>query len=1594
MAENLQLSPDPAWMNTEGVTYNDPLMFDRSIVPGKTALYPTYRKKEDGTFQQYGPTDAQRLAKENKDYKIFDTDEEAQKAQEKYVSQLVQNQKPVSIGTTQKQTEALTPTEVRNQNSRLFNLATALSKRITNREDIETLITKLEDEDGIFDRETGALGGIDPTVILKKFEETFKEPLTTPGAELLKDYLREKVNRKNSDWMDGSPEAHKIAALFIPGLTRASAEAGGDLARVAGRVGHDTGQGVLGLAGMLLEEPIESLASLFTTDEGAKEFSRKVFTLSTYVDKPKPPKTTTGKFAEPTIEYGLALYTGGKILNSVGTRIGKHNRYLKNAVEAAKLDTPKMYSAMHTIGKEMVGGPIHISPENRLANYLQEWFPDNRIIKDLVGQPDDNAFMRAFRTSADSFLAGTAIAGSIPLIALTARGLYNWNKPIAEEIVKTTDSWLSKMKFLRPKDAADRITDGIELPKDSSDVLTEIEAIQKIQKDTLQAIKQERSKGRYNTRAVDKKLKERGLQWDNVDKQVIPIVEKNPAISPKNKKEIEEAIQKVLKNPDSLDLDKTIQEVLNVKRIHSTEDRVNYINQLAKIFEDSYFKKSKTNVEIEAQGKLIQDTLIVEVGEENLGSYYKNWANSTDQTPAMASAIRHYLVQEGKLWKASSDEITQLLANNTSPSPEQMADYLIDAYRFLGSMETDLKVANNIARTQQFRRHLIGADDKTLLQIVEEAAAADGMTGMETLINLAGKVSKSEDLLQLRSQLNNETGTLYKAFHGNKLKAQNGLLSNLTTIGGATLGMGSWMIQTGVETGIQVGLNSVGKAFYNATGKTWLGKGQGMTFTAAKAEIFGMTQAFGEVFLGKGYVKDSPIGQGADAFRTLETKSVGKVGQGHEVTSTMTPKGVPVKQRILGKEYTMSPGYNADLTKIFPEFWGLEHNQIGKILKVLANGYGFIHSAAGRTLIAEDQFFRNIFERREIHKLSVLRAEKLVVNELESAKQLAIESGEEIPTVSMKEYHRKVDHMYHKVLTNLPQDIADEAARVATEGLMQEKLPELLRKVERIRDTTSDLRAGNKWIAKSSDGTIDKLQSAKNTGENVLYGAGNVAINVPKNFVASQTNFLRTAVNIVNQQLYERGPAKLLVKIFANNRQRALLFEKNETFKQEVIAKTLTGTALLWYGASLGNNFDSDDSILYSKGIDSYDPDMYYLNKAEGSGGPEIIKKNSDGTETAFSLARIDPLNYSLMLGSIYGSYRQKYYEIMERRQLQPDGTYLDFEQDQIDRMKELDNKLFYALGNWATQLPMLKPIKNTAQAMFPQLSPLGGVQSYERRMAKELANWMVYLNPLENGLSSLRKATNRIAQPYRTYGPGFEEKEDRPFKSSNPGILTEGGGGVPEVREMAVHFKEFSTLFLQEYQELVEKMTIMDLTNVTHPKVGDDIVAAVDVEGNMIRHFPDASLNKAELGLKSIGLPFYPKVVQRNVTSELIIGLGLVGEKYSQAYKDPRKWKNKYTTGSVLTMNQRYAWAVYAGELNKETFNTPEFRKIAKNIQQGKYKQLELSMDKYQSEITVDRLLRVNNFNGFLKMLEEPENKELLDKLTAQGIYNDLATD
>ena len=1547
-----------------------------SNVDGKEILYPSVRAKEDGTLQELSPNDAQRLAIEKNDFLSFDSPEAATTWSKDFSDKINTARKPVQIGTTQKQTKAITPDAVLLKNRQLLNISTIIASSETNRDDMDRLITQIDDEVGVFNRETGQLGGIDPTAILKDFKEKFPDGQGTPGAEKFKDFLRERINQKNYN------AAVRMGTALAGGLGRSGDEFGIDLFKVAGRIGHDAVSNIMGFTEMFVRAPVHAVSQIFSdSEESAKANTDKIFELSTYIDAPSPPKTMAGKFLEPAAEVGLALYGGGKILTGVGSVINKHIPFLKNALHSFKLTKPKTAEATHIIGKEMVGAPIFVSPENRLAPFLKDLGMDNDMINFLIHQPDDDAFMKAYKTSLDAFFPGTAFAGALPVIAMFGRGLYNWQKPIAEEIVKSTEGWVNKVKHLRPKHPSER-SGEFDLP--STEPAGELQAAIKLQKDAELALTQLKSGDPKAQIKVDAVLKKNGLELDK-NNQLVPIVQKKSTIRPKELKIINDNIVKILKDPDSLNLNKTHQTFLNVRRINSTEGRVNYLNQLAKIMEGSYFKDIKTNPQIAAQAKQMEDELKAIVGEENLGAYYKNWAKTTDQTPAMAGAIRLYLWQEGKLWKQSSDEIAGLLANGKDPSTEQLANYFIDAYRYMGSMETDLKVASNISRTLQYRRHMVGAEDKTLLDIIK-GAADGGETGKEVLISLAKNVAEADDLLQLRSQMKNETGSLYKLFHGNKMQAQNGLLSNLTTLGGATLGMASWALQTGLETPMMVGLNTLSKRWYEFTGTTWLGKGGGMTFTAMRAEHFGWQQAFSEVFMGKGYFKESPIGQMIDTGIDLRTRSVSSLDDAHELSSTYSKSsmtGSDVTQKAFGKEWTMAPGFNAEMTKIFPEFLGLENNQIGKILKVVANGYGFANSSAGRALIMEDQLFRNVFERREIMKLSALRAERLTMDTLG-------EAG--FAKLKRKEYLRQVNLMFEKVLVNLPDDIAKQAAQTAKEGLMQESLPKFMQKVERARDVTSDLKAGNDWIAKTPEGKIDPKQTARNTGENLLYGAGNIGINVPKNFLSSKTNFLRTAINIVNQQLYERGPLKL-AKIFINDKQRAKLFSGDPVFRQETIAKVISGTALLASGYSLGQNFNSEDHILYAKGLDSFDPENFYLNQVEGSGGSEIIKRNADGTETSFSLARIDPLNYSLMLGSIVGSARQKYLEAKVQGQMQADGTFLNFEQDQMDEIDVMDNKLFYALGHWLSQLPMLKPVKETMETVFPGMSRSGGASdTWDKRVAKELANWGTYINPFDNAFSSLRKAIHKTNQPFKTFGPSHEDKVPAPL-SKNAGVMTKAGVGVPEIRDEGTRDKSLSLRIIQTYLEKAENLTIMDVTNPMYPKVGNEIVGMVGPEGKLLRHIPDSSLEKAELGFKNIGVPFYPKVLQRSVTMELILGLGIKGQNVvSQAWKDPRKWSNQYTTNSILTNAQRYTWAVYAGEENEKIFNTPEYEKIVKNIQQKKYNSSENMPEKIQHKSTVDRLLSFNNDVGFHKMLQESSNIGLFEKLMAQGYTNKIS--
>ena len=222
---------------------------------------------------------------------------------------------------------------------------------------------------------------------------------------------------------------------------------------------------------------------------------------------------------------------------------------------------------------------------------------------------------------------------------------------------------------------------------------------------------------------------------------------------------------------------------------------------------------------------------------------------------------------------------------------------------------------------------------------------------------------------------------------------------------------------------------------------------------------------------------------------------------------------------------------------------------------------------------------------------------------------------------------------------------------------------------------------------------------------------------------------------------------------------------------------------------------------------------------------------------------------------------------------------------------------------------------------------------------------------------------------------------------------MTKVGVPVPEQRTEGTRDKNIALRIVQEYLEKVENLTIMDVTNPRYPKVGQEIVGMVGPEGKLIRHIPDTALEKAKLGFKNIGVPFYPTVLQRSVSMELIMGLGVKGQGVaSQAWKDPRTWSNKWTSNVALTPLHRYTWAVYAGELNEQTFNTPEYENIIKNIKNRKYETTENMSEKISNRIIVDKLLAMNNDIAFDKMLQESWCEGLREKLLLQGYTNKIS--
>ena len=188
-----------------------------SNVDGKELLYPTVRLNEKGVLQEYSPLDAQRLAIEKDDFLSFDTPEQATAWSKDFSDKIPSRELPPQLKKVPEslppQIPATTPDETSIKYQELLDYATNISKADNSLEAASMLVFQMENGLEEFDLNEGVLGGLDPkepfqfndkgvlseTTILKELEKRFPVNDSTPGAILIQNYLKERINRDNRD---------------------------------------------------------------------------------------------------------------------------------------------------------------------------------------------------------------------------------------------------------------------------------------------------------------------------------------------------------------------------------------------------------------------------------------------------------------------------------------------------------------------------------------------------------------------------------------------------------------------------------------------------------------------------------------------------------------------------------------------------------------------------------------------------------------------------------------------------------------------------------------------------------------------------------------------------------------------------------------------------------------------------------------------------------------------------------------------------------------------------------------------------------------------------------------------------------------------------------------------------------------------------------------------------------------------------------------------------------------------------------------------------------------------------------------------------
>lgn len=1663
-----------------------------SEVDGKYRLYPSVRHNEDGVPIQYGPTDALRLADENDDFLQFENEADATAWSKNFSEEIGRSKEPQleqkpapPVGPETPQTPALLMSEATEKYRHILDYLTDVASSADSEDRALGLINEIENKLGDFDSNGGYFqglevgktydkaikpqtikedyhgnkkiinpylddrrAGLEETNLLIELEKRFPVDKSTPGAAVIKAYLRDKINDINRPLLYKGPIGAVDTAQWIALESGKSViNAVDDLGHVANRIGYDAVQGILSVGEILMSEPVRQIAKIgAASDLEAEAFAQKVFSLSGWgLEKSRAPNTFTGVAVEPFAQVGASIYLGGKMLGwmgqfmqkwlpQVGTAItgyttaGEGVALSGGAKLASKVVSASKDPAMVMGGKEALGSPTFVSKENEMFTFLHDLGADDAITKWIVGAPSDSEAMKRFKSFTNGAFEGFGIAGTLPAFGLMFRSLFNLGRPVATEAYQVGSNFWTKVEQFFPKSEKDRLTEVVDadgkvvsLKDPNAEAPTKLENVQKVKAEAKKQI--ETLLTGKEAIKFKKDLAKRGFKMDK-NGNMTPIIKvKSSLVNTRFKKgEKEKLINSIVSDPASVDFHNSTQKIFNVNRFSSRDDIKSAINQAAVMIESTTKKTKRTNAQIQKDAQRVNQEITEWVGEENKAAWFKSFGLSTDATPAQAAALRQYLFEESEHFVTSAKKLHDIIESGVDPTNADFVEYYLDIYKFLGVMETDIKVAGNIARTLQNRRAILAAPEHVLDNII--AGAKDsGLDGRSTLAVIAKNIGKAEDPLQLKNQLTRHSSQ-YHIFEGAKQTAVNGLLSNVMTQASASLGILWWGAQNGVETYAAAGLNAIGKKlnkhtkdvpFVGRASNALFGTGEGMSFTAANAQMFGRTQALLEVFVGRGHFKmeRGAIAAAVKGFKTLDSSSVSR--NTHELADQFVKQGSGVRMTIGKDEWEIGSGINE---KMFIDFFGADSgimkSQAGAYMRLLANTAGLVNSAAGRGLVAQDAFYRNIIERGEMHRLSVLRAESIERN---------LAKGQNI---SKGEMAKRIQQRYIQVFNNLPEDIAQKAALIAEQGLMQKKPGVLVRGLEKGKNKTFD------WGG--HDG-------------NIAQKAVSVAGNIATTYLTSKASFMRTMSNIFKESVWERGP--LVIPRVGLSKKQKELWATDEAFRQETVAKFGSGTMMLGIGYGLGSKVAEQgyeyildvsqlvgswtgereslndgppgggtilpsaksieattkqvsDSTLYMEGIDAGDPKQRFMRQVRGLQGPEILlKDHNTGKLTSFPLARLDIQKAPLVLGAIIGSYNSQMDEALNLKYMDVNGNMIgNFDEDEVELIKEIRMKTGYAFGNWILDIPMAQGIKDLLHNLPVGFSPVG-----TGSVSKEVSSFLTeFLNPVNSFYSAARKGVHKTTDQgtFKTFS-----EDDSDFflddVTEEENISLSVGLGTSDIRERRAKRKNlFSTKKGDKFYELImiadalrdasENLRIMDVTNVEYPKVGQKIFALVGPGGGMLKNLPDTARNKLERGIKLLALPWYPKEAVRSETIDLITGLGIV-------YDDPRRWKipnkNKKGTASKekihLSAEQKFVWAVENGELNHQFFKGQKWKDLIHQLDTGMMNHPRWIIKKRIMKETVEDILKTHQEAAFIKMLGHPNNIQLARDIALQNQVDNL---